>query len=392
MDKTSATKNNFTRILHIMSGYGGGISSFIKNKAEQMKPFNIIFDVVTYDECPADFEAAIKNTGGNIYKLANPKKQGWPAFRTSYTSILAKFTYDIIYCHISGYRTIPYHFYAQRYGIKKFYIHAHSAKRIDNLSAPQQWAEYANRLINRKLSDAYVGCGVKACKAVFGENINTNDIMVIPNSIDNESFVKDQQEFDRLRSSYRQQLNLSADELVIGQIGRLKSVKNHDFTIQLAKFMKENTKEGKILFVGEGDRELELKETIKTMALDGIICFTGRISPISEFYPALDMVLLPSHFEGLPTVVVEAQATGVPVLMSDTITREVDLGLGMVAYLALNDDLSNWYDTLIDLHQRDIPLAELRSEQIIAKKFSNEASAELYAKFLFGEISSYQIN
>jgi len=158
--------------------------------------------------------------------------------------------------------------------------------------------------------------------------------------------------------------------------------------------MKENAKEGKILFVGEGEgeRELELKETIKNMALDDIISFTGRISPISEFYPALDMILLPSHFEGLPTVVVEAQATGVPVLMSDTVTREVDLDLGMVNYLNLDDDLEKWYAAITDLHQRTIPSADLRSARIIDKKFSNDASAELYAKFLFGDIHSYQLN
>ena len=86
-----------------MSGFGGGISSFIRNKAEFMQGEDIIFDVATYDECADNFVKSIQNTGGKIHKLLNPKTNGWNSFKESYTRILDNNEYDIIYCHINGY-------------------------------------------------------------------------------------------------------------------------------------------------------------------------------------------------------------------------------------------------------------------------------------------------
>lgn len=380
------------KVLHIMSGFGGGISSFIRNKAEYMVNENIQFDVVTYDECSEDFKEGIHQTGGNIYTMLNPKIEGWRAFRQSFTHVLKENTYDIIYCHLNGYRILPYYYYVRRYSDAPFYVHAHSSHYPKAmLSKQKQIKIQIDQAINRKVTDKVVGCGSLSIKNIFGESVNEENIVVIPNSVEVERFVKRREEAKKLRDENRTKFQLEDDVLVIGHIGRLEAVKNHELTIKLAEYIKKNNLRMKILIIGVGNRETELKAIVEKKDLTDIITFTGRISPIEDFFPLLDVMLLPSFAEGLPTVVVEAQASGVPVVMSDTITKEVDLGFDMLETISLDSEPSKWLDAIEKTQNVHIPDATDRAQVIIEKNFSNETSADLYTEFLRGNISHYTI-
>jgi len=352
--------NKQMKILHIMSGFGGGISSFIRNKAENIKNGDIQFDVATYDECSESFSNAISDTGGKIYRLINPKESGWKSFKESYTSILKENIYDIIHCHINGYRTIPYYYYAKRHTDASFYVHAHLNKPTQFMGPSEKIEINIDQKVNSRLSDKVVGCGVLAIQSVFGEDTAKSNMVVIPNSVEVERFIKDKNQSQKLRNIHRDKLNVEDHELVIGQIGRLETVKNHEHTIDLARYIKSKDLSMKILIIGEGNREKELKEKVKMYDLNNIITFTGRISPIEDFFPALDVMLLPSFAEGLPTVAVEAQASGVPVVMSDVITKEVDLGFNMIEAVSLKADMSKWIAAINKTQQVDIPSAKVR--------------------------------
>lgn len=381
------------RILHIMSGFGGGISSFIRNKAEYMVNENILFDVVTYDECSLDFKKAIYNTGGEIYTLQNPKTTSWKAFKQSYTSVLQQNEYDIIYCHINGYRNLPYYYYARKYSKATFYVHAHTShypKKM--LSNTQQVRIQMDQLINHKVTDAFVGCGSLSIQNIFGPSVSKEEMVVIPNSVEVGRFIKEKETSKKHRNAYRKDFQIEDDELIIGHVGRLESIKNHELTLELANHIKKNHLRMKILIIGEGNREAELKDMVNAKDLNEIVTFTGRISPIEDFFPALDVMLLPSFAEGLPTVVVEAQASGVPVVMSDTITEEVDLGFNMLEAVSIEADISKWVEAIEKTQNVEIPVAKAREEVIKKKSFSNDASAELYIEFLKGNIRQYTID
>lgn len=380
------------RVLHIMSGFGGGISSFIRNKAEYMVNENIQFDVVTYDECPKEFKEVIYQTGGEVYNLINPKINGWQAFKDSFTSVLKENNYDIIYSHINGYRILPYYYYVRKYSKAPFYVHSHSSHYPKFMQSKQKQLNIRmDQLINQKVTDKIVGCGSLSIKHIFGENVQEEEMVVIPNSVDVERFIKNPEHIEKLRQIHRATFQLTENDLVIGHIGRLETVKNHELTIQMAEKIKRQQLEMKILIIGEGNRETELKTIVSEKQLTDVIFFTGRISPIEDFYPALDVVLLPSFSEGLPTVVVEAQASGVPVVMSNTITEEVDLGFDMLKTVSLKADPSEWIKAVEKTKQVRVPKAAIREKAIIEKKFSNETSAQLYTAFLRGKISQYTI-
>lgn len=374
------------QILHIMSSHGGGISAFIQNKANEMPAHHVVFDVATYSECPPDFHEAIEGTGGEIHQLINPKTEGWSAFNESFKQILISKDYDIIHCHIAGYRSEAYKRIAGRYSQADFYIHAHTAVPKKNAlqNKIEQW-------FTRKNSTGVVGCGKKAIHVTYGEQVKDSQMMVIPNSIEVDQFIKTDEEYGQERKAYRKKYAVEEDEILIGHIGRLHPIKNHQFTLALGQYITDQKIKAKIIITGAGDLEQELKKQVELLNLEETIQFSGRISPISEYYPALDALVLPSFNEGLPTVVVEAQAAALPCLVSDTITREVDLGFGLVAYRSIEEDPKLWMDTVMDLQAVEAPDSLQRKEKIIEKKFSNQASAQLYVDYFTGQIDNYQI-
>lgn len=387
-----AKHNKQLRILHVMSGFGGGISSFILNKAKQMPKYNVVFDVATYDQCSEEFEQAIQATGGRIFRLINPKKKGFKAFQTSFFKPFEEETYDLVHCHIEGYRALPYYRIAKKYGVNRFYIHAHLVNDYKINNKKDQFIFSLNQKLNTYLSTDIVGCGRLAIKSVFGSKTDLNNAMVIPNSIDLKEYANSKDNYAEYRKTGRERYNLSEDTLVIGHVGRLMPVKNHDKTFEIAKTIQNSNVNAKILIIGSGNLEAELKAKAEELGILDTVIFTGRINPISEFYPALDVLLLPSFTEGLPTTVVEVQGAGVPTVMSDTITTEVDLGLGMVATCKLGDSGQTWLDSLQQVAGTTILPLEKRLDALENNHFSNEASAKLYVDFFEGKINDFQLN
>lgn len=384
-------ENKHLRILHVMGSFGGGISSFILNKAKLMPKYGITFDIATYDECSQEFETAIQATGGKIYPLVNPKKEGCKSFSKTFSKPFEDNKYDLVHCHVEGYRAIPYYKIARNYGVKRFYIHAHHANDYKVKSVKDQLMFKMEQTINTKLSTAAVGCGRIAIKSVYGPKTNLNNAMVIPNSIDVEEYNHSEENFQHVREKGRSDFGISDDTILIGHVGRLVPVKNHEKTLEIAKYIKDKQINAKILVTGAGHLESSLKEKVETQGLESIITFTGRISPISEYYPALDVLLLPSFSEGLPTTVVEVQGAGVSTVMSKAITSEVDLGLNLVEQVSLDTPVSEWVDTLVKMSQQPVPNVQARINAIKEKGFSNEASAKLYVDYFTGKINAFQI-
>lgn len=377
------------RVLHIMSGFGGGISSFIYNKAIALKDQSVVFDVATYDPCSTIFEEAIKGTGGKIYPLQNPKKVGWRSFKESFVTILRTHQYDAIHCHITGYRAIPYYVLSRPH-VKHFFLHAHSTTALHVQSPKQKLMRWVDQAINRRISESYLGCGRLANLSVYG-NVPTTKMMVIPNSISTERYLLSDEEFDQRRKALKAEYQIKPDQLVIAQIGRLHKVKNTTHTIHLAEYLKTQQIAAKVYIIGAGAELEHLQQLVETKGLTDYVEFLGRIDKLETIMPLLDVLILPSLYEGLPTVVVEAQTIGLPCLMSDTITDEVDFDKGLVSYLSLEAPIEVWYQALVKLSKVKRPSESERQQVITDKGFSNKQSAKLYLDFLNQKISHYLI-
>lgn len=375
------------KVLHIMGSFGGGISSFIWNKVNAMDKEKVVFDILTYDECSEDFKKVIYNMGGEIFHMPNPKEIGWKAFYSAVNDVMEqKNTYEMVHCHISGYRALPFRIIAKKNKLNRFIIHAHTSS---NPLVPEKKIEKINRKLNGVLATEKVSCGIRASNFIFGTKfVEEKKIMHIPNSIDDSVYFNDSD--SNLKEEVLGEAILSKP-LIIGHVGRFKKVKNHKFMIEIMLELQELKIDFLWLFIGNGELLEDVKSEIKEYKLQDKVKFMGRREDVESFYKIMDVFVLPSFHEGFPTVAVEAQAAGTPAILSESISNEVDLGMGLVDFCSVNNGPATWIDSILQSERKEIPSVESRRKIIEHKKFSNSSSAKLYESFVLGEIKHYEI-
>ncbi|XJS10084.1 glycosyltransferase [Aerococcaceae bacterium WGS1372] len=370
------------RILHIMSSHGGGISTFIHNIATEVHQFGIVFDVVTFDQCPEEFIETIQKTGGDVYQLKNPKKNGWRQFQKSLARVLKLYDYDLIHCHISGYRVIAYKLVASFYSEAEFVIHAHYYIDDNQLSVSQKFFHYLNQVINHNLSSKFVGCSRDAVQSLFGYNIDREDMIIIPNSINPDDFIFSEEREQQLRKEGRQQYNLLEDTIVVGQIGRLTPIKNHALTIQIAELAKLKKLNIKFLIAGTGELKEQLEQRIQANQLSDYVQLVGRVSPIGEFLPITDVILFPSFNEGLGTTAIESQAAGKTVVLTSSLPMELELNLNLLRRVGLNQTADKWLDELVSASINTKKTPDERLMALQRHSYTNNQAAKLYSTLI----------
>jgi len=363
------------RVLHIMSGFGGGISSFISNKAKYFQSHNVIFDVMTFDEVSSDFLETIRGTGGHVYRISNPKTKGIKNYYQEVNEVMKKTPpKTFIHCHIRGYRAIPFYLIAKKNGLKHFGIHAHTTGLPEEINSPKN---RRMRLINSILANEKISCGVKASEYIFGEKyIKKNEVTHIPNSINPEVFISD------LTIDKKSLLGENIrDKFIIGHIGRFRSVKNHLFMLSVIELLVDNGLDFIWLFAGDGDDFEKIKKNAHEKNLNQYIKFLGHRNDIPKLLQVMDLFVLPSKYEGFPTVAVESQASDTKTLLSDTITKEVDLELDLVNFLPISDP-KVWAEYILSYQTKKKTNPTLRLNRLKDKKLTNKESAKLYQAFL----------
>lgn len=369
------------RVLHLMTGFGGGISAFILNKAEELANSDIEFNVLTFDVVSERFRNAIENTGGKIYKITNPEENGQLKMIQDYNQVLNHFDREvIIHSHFGMNLVVPFYFMSRLKKIKRFVIHAHTG-------APYRLND-RKRKLNRFFAKEKISAGIKCSENTFGMDSPKEDaILHIPNSIDPNRYLRLLQNEEELKEELFGNENLG--KKIIGHVGRFHHVKNHEFMINLIERLSKTDEKFLWVFVGDGDLREEIEEEVVRRNLSSFVKFMGWQNDTSIFFKLFDLFVLPSFYEGLPTVAIESQAAGTPVILSDRITNEVDLDLDLVKFLSLNH-IEDWIKT-VQSSKFPSPSVGTREKVLIEKKFTNDMSAQLYKEFIEGKIKSYTI-
>lgn len=333
--------NEPIRILHVVTYMGmGGIETMLMNFYRNIDRSKVQFDFLTHREERAAYDDEIESLGGKIYRLPvlNP-------FSKNYRKALSNFfdehpEYKVVHVHqdcLSG--IILKEAYKHRLKIR--IAHSHNSSQIKDL-------KYIVKMIYKPLITKYAtklfACSVDAGKFMFGENA---DFEVFNNAIDAQKYIFSNETRDKIRK----ELGISEDELVIGHVGSIYYPKNHPFLLGVFKEISSKCK-ARLLLVGDGpDRENIEKLAIELNIADKII-FTGIRKDVYNVLQAMDVFVFPSHYEGLPVTTIEAQASGLPCLISDGVPIECKK-TDLVYQLKLTDDIKLWADKAIELSKTE---------------------------------------
>ncbi|QII82448.1 glycosyltransferase [Jeotgalibaca arthritidis] len=379
------------KILHIMSGYGGGISSHIRNLAQVVDPEKISFDVIGFTDYTDEFLEEIALLNGKALTFLKPKKVGFRKFYKHAIEMLKENgPYDVIQCHTSGHYALVFKMMALQLKVNRFIVHAHKTQYDNMDSFKDKIRVKLDQYISRYTADQLTSCSSESSNFVFGEDVvKKNKVMHIPNSIPLNKYML--QMTDKEIIQFKTVNDIPTDRLILGNIGRFNLQKNHYFMVKLIKYLAENNQEFMWLFVGAGELEDEIKKLIEESNLSEYVMFLGRREDANILYQIFDVFVLPSFYEGLPTVIVETQAAGIPAVIADTITKEVDLGLNLVSYLPLEASLGEWEDEILRVSKEELPTVEERKSALDEKAFNNVIAGKLYEDFIFKKISTFKI-
>lgn len=323
-----------------MTSNPGGMESVVMNYYRAIDRDLVKLDFLS-NEPHIAYEEEIHSLGGATYSVTsrhrNPKR-----FRDELTLFMEEQAhhYDALWFNACSVANIDYLVAAERYGIPKRIMHCHNSKNGEGLL--RGILHKINRPRVLKYATDCWACADDATPWFFGK---THDELpnykFIPNAIDVERYQFNSQ----MRDLKRLELGISADAVVIGNVGRLMPQKNQKFLVSLMPEILRQEPRAELLVVGEGSLRPELETQIHNLGLEKQIHLLGARNDMAELYSAMDCFVLPSLFEGFGEVVVEAQASGLPVLCSPGVLAASAFGLSQ-EIIPLGD-LDRWAQEIV---------------------------------------------
>lgn len=355
------------RVLQYVPTLGrGGISSVVLNYYKHINKEKFIFDFITHGKVE-DFHKAIKATGSNIYYVGSIRENGVFRYFNKIRKIFREGEYDIIHFHVTGLRWLLLAD-ARKNAHKLVLTHAHSTK-VSNIS--RLYVLFA-AMLNVK----FLACGMQAGDAFyFGKPFT-----LLPNAIEVDKFIfVDKEKVNNIRNS----IICSQDTLLIGTVGILNVQKNHSFLIKLAVEMRMKNLDFHIIIVGDGPLKKQIQESIKAYNLNRYFTLLGKRNDVNVILNSLDIFVLPSLFEGLPVVGIEAQFSGCSCIFSDSVTKEVNQNITPVEFLSLSS-VDKWIESIEKFGKRFTSREEVQ-EKACDSLYSIRNSVKLLEKIYLDE-------
>ncbi|MCH3987860.1 MAG: glycosyltransferase family 1 protein [Lachnospiraceae bacterium] len=327
----------------------GGVESFLMNYYRKIDRSKLQFDFLCNTEKVA-YEEEILSLGGKIYRIP-ARSFDRKAFQTELNHFMQKHAaeYCAIWENVCSLANIDYLTAALKYGIPRRIIHSHNAENPDSFL--RGLLHRINRYRVKRTATDFWACSEEAAKWFYG---SSKGCRIIPNAIDIPKFKYDV----KVREEYRRNLGIEQKH-VIGHVGRFHFQKNHEFLIHVfAKVVSKDPK-AHLLLVGQGELEEKIKQLVSSMDMDEHVTFLGVRGDMPQLYQAMDLFVLPSVFEGLPVVSLEAQASGLPCVLADSVSAEAKVNEN-VQYLSLNDSEDIWAEAIKEAMNYNL---EKRSDQ-----------------------------
>lgn len=321
------------RVLHIVTYMGrGGLETMLMNYYRNIDRSKIQFDFLVHRDFIADYDQEILSMGGRIYRL--PKLN---PFSKKYLSCLDSFfaehkEYHIVHSHLDCMAGIPLK-YAKKHGVSARIAHAHSSNQTKDI-------KYVLKLVFKnnihKYANNLFACGENAGKWMF----NTDKFNILNNAIDAHKYSFNSETKNKIRKEF----GIDTDALVIGHVGRFSAPKNHEYLINVFYELQKTNDNAVLMLVGDGELRSRIEQQVQKLNITEKVILTGIRADVYDLIQAMDVFVFPSIYEGLPVSIIEAQAAGLPCIISDKVPLECAI-TDSVYQLNL-DDMGKWVDCI----------------------------------------------
>ena len=324
----------------------GGVQAFVLNVLQNidLSKYHIDFAINFYAEHDG-IEEECRKYGCEFHILPYFKIYNYLQYTRAWDKFFSSHKYDIVYAHATNSASIFLKI-AKKYGMKTI-AHSHSAGYRGNRI--EQFAKSFFAKGVGKVADYWFACSDKAAKRLYGDAYKTYPHYYnIPNAIDAQkySFNVD------IRNCIRKQIGVDENTFLCGHLGSFSAVKNHNFLIEIFAEVHKKNPNSKLICCGAGALMPVVKQQVKDLELSDDVIFTGVVNNANEYMMAMDCFVFPSIFEGFPVSVLEAEATGLPIVMHDVITKEVDL-TDLINRESLNTPPSEWANLVVNVKSKD---------------------------------------
>jgi len=304
------------RVLHSVSNMTrAGIETMLMNYYREMDRSRIQFDFLANKPVPGEYDEEIRGMGGRVFVSPGLNPLRFPRYRRFMADLLRSDPdIRIVHAHneAMGYYALQS---AKDAGVRVRIAHAHNTQIIHDYKYPLKLL--CKQLLPGAATD-YWSCGRDAGIYYYGKERWDASGFILHNAIDVSRFAFRQEARDRMR----QQHGL-ADCFVVGHVGRFNVQKNHSRLLDIFAEIAKAVPDARLALIGTGELEQSVEEKARALGLRDKVLFLGQMADVSEWYQAMDCFVLPSLFEGLPVVGIEAQAAGLPCFFSDRVTDEV---------------------------------------------------------------------
>lgn len=355
----------------------GGAETMVMNYYRHIDRTKVQFDFLVHREQRGAYDDEIERMGGRIYRMCPVYPQNFSRYKRDLrTFFRAHPEYKIIHSHMSelGYFAFRE---AERQGVPVRICHAHNAPH--GFDAKMIIRTYFKKRMMPYLTHLFM-CGEESGKWLYGEKNKTRFIM-LNNAIDAAVYSFDASK----REKMRRQLGL-ADELVIGHVGRFNPQKNHPFLLNIFAALLKKEPNAVLLLVGGGADMPKIQAKAQELGIAERVRFLGVRSDVADLMQAMDVFVFPSLYEGLPVTMVEAQASGLPCIISDKVPPECILTEGLVNIMPLSASPEAWAEKILTM--RAIPRTD-RREEIAAHGFDITTEAVKLQEFY---LNAYEQN
>lgn len=325
------------RVLQVVNNmHRAGLETMLMNYYRHMDKEKIQFDFLTHRPERDDYDDEIESMGGKVYYAPRLYPQNYPAYFKYMDNFFKEHPeYKIMHSHIDAMSYLPLKA-AKRAGVPIRIAHSHNTSIDKDFKLPLK-LYYKSRITS--VANYYCACGEEAGKFLF----QNREYTVIPNAIETDKFRYDEE----IRDRKRKELGIN-DEIVLGHVGRISYQKNHKFLVEIFNEILKKNNNVLLMLIGVGEKEEEVRKQIENLGISNKVLFLGNRSDVYELYQAMDAFLLPSYFEGIPVVGVEAQYAGLTCFFSDKVPEEVKFTEGSY-FISLDESATKWAEKILSI-------------------------------------------